>query len=159
MKKAANDQPVWHKIRKSEVHGNGVFALADIRAGARILEYLGEKITKKESDRRGWAQFDLLGHSRGAIISAILASTIPERIGHLVLLDAMSAPSVPEQDFPQQMAKFLQDKPRLLKHRGRYYSTEEKAIAARTKNGLSAQAARALARRGGWFPVFPENRL
>jgi SET domain-containing protein len=58
MTKTATDQPPWHQIRKSKVHGNGVFARADISEGTRILEYLGEKITKKESDRRGWAQFE-----------------------------------------------------------------------------------------------------
>jgi len=58
MTKAADDQPVWHKIRKTKVHGNGVFASDDIPSGVRILEYLGEKITKKESDRRGWALFE-----------------------------------------------------------------------------------------------------
>lgn len=58
MTKTAEDQSLWHKIRKSKVHGNGVFASADIPEGTRILEYLGEKITKKESDRRGWAQFE-----------------------------------------------------------------------------------------------------
>ena len=58
MTEAATDQPVWHKIRKSKVHGNGVFASHDIPEGAKILEYLGEKITKQESDKRGWTQFD-----------------------------------------------------------------------------------------------------
>lgn len=58
MTKTALDQPLLHKIRKSKVHGNGVFARDDISEGTRILEYLGEKITKKESDRRGWAQFE-----------------------------------------------------------------------------------------------------
>lgn len=58
MKKSSEELPVWHKIRKSKVHGNGVFALKDVPEGQRILEYLGEKITKKESDRRGWAQFE-----------------------------------------------------------------------------------------------------
>lgn len=46
-------------IRESKVHGNGVFARGDISEGTRILEYLGEKITKKESDKRGWAQFEV----------------------------------------------------------------------------------------------------
>jgi len=58
MAKAKEDQAVWHVIRKSKVHGNGVFARDDIPAGSQILEYLGEKITKKESDRRGWKQFE-----------------------------------------------------------------------------------------------------
>jgi len=59
---------VWHKIRKSKVHGDGVFALADIPEGSRILEYLGEKITKKESDRRGWAQFEKAKESGDAAV-------------------------------------------------------------------------------------------
>ena len=47
MTKAAVDQPVWHKIRKSKVHGNGVFASDYIPEGARILEYLGEKLPRR----------------------------------------------------------------------------------------------------------------
>ena len=42
-----------HEVRKSSIHGNGVFARCDIKAGERILEYLGEKIDKEESNRRG----------------------------------------------------------------------------------------------------------
>ena len=40
-------------IKKSTIHGNGVFAARDIKEGERIIEYLGEKITKEESNRRG----------------------------------------------------------------------------------------------------------
>lgn len=40
-------------VKKSTIHGNGVFAARDIKAGERIIEYLGEKITKEESNRRG----------------------------------------------------------------------------------------------------------
>lgn len=42
-----------YKIRKSPIHGNGVFAARDIKNGERIMEYLGEKISKEESNRRG----------------------------------------------------------------------------------------------------------
>ena len=48
-----------HSIRESTVHGNGVFASGDIPEGARILEYLGERISENESDKRGWAQFEI----------------------------------------------------------------------------------------------------
>ena len=43
-------------IKKSTIHGNGVFAARDIKEGERIIEYLGEKITKEESNRRGLEQ-------------------------------------------------------------------------------------------------------
>jgi hypothetical protein len=36
----------------SAIHGTGGFAKADIAAGARVIEYVGEKITKAESLHR-----------------------------------------------------------------------------------------------------------
>lgn len=39
--------------RKSKIHGWGIFAKKDIPKGIKIIEYVGEKITKKESERRG----------------------------------------------------------------------------------------------------------
>ncbi len=40
------------KVRKSTIHGSGVFALRRIRKGARIVEYTGERISHAEADRR-----------------------------------------------------------------------------------------------------------
>ena len=40
-------------VKKSEIHGMGVFAARDIAEGGFIIEYLGEKIDKEESNRRG----------------------------------------------------------------------------------------------------------
>ncbi len=40
-------------IKRSRIHNRGVFAARDIRKGAKIIEYIGEKITKAESARRG----------------------------------------------------------------------------------------------------------
>lgn len=44
-----------YELRKSPIHGMGVFALRDIAKGERIMPYLGEKIDKAESNRRGLA--------------------------------------------------------------------------------------------------------
>jgi SET domain-containing protein len=44
--------PPWHKVRKSKIHGNGVFANRRIRKGTRILEYLGDRITHRQADKR-----------------------------------------------------------------------------------------------------------
>lgn len=38
--------------RNSRIHGRGVYAVAPIRKGARILEYIGERISHAEADRR-----------------------------------------------------------------------------------------------------------
>jgi SET domain-containing protein len=39
-------------VRKSSIHGRGVFALTDIPKGTRLMEYLGERITHEEADER-----------------------------------------------------------------------------------------------------------
>ena len=42
---------LWYK-KTSKVHGNGLFALQNIAKGSKIIEYIGDKVTKKEGDRR-----------------------------------------------------------------------------------------------------------
>jgi len=37
-------------VKKSSVHNKGVFAKKNIKKGTKIIEYVGKKITKKESD-------------------------------------------------------------------------------------------------------------
>lgn len=39
-------------VRKSGIHGRGVFALAAIAKGTRLIEYLGERMSHQEADRR-----------------------------------------------------------------------------------------------------------
>lgn len=44
-------QPLF-EVRRSPVHGQGAFALRRIRKGTRIVEYLGERVSHAEADRR-----------------------------------------------------------------------------------------------------------
>jgi SET domain-containing protein len=44
--------PPLIEVRDSRLHGLGVFALEPIARGARILEYLGERVSHQEADRR-----------------------------------------------------------------------------------------------------------
>jgi len=46
------------EVRESVIHGRGVFASRNIKEGELLFEYLGERISKKESDDRAWAQID-----------------------------------------------------------------------------------------------------
>jgi SET domain-containing protein len=39
-------------VRRSQVHGRGVFARRRIRKGTRIIEYIGERVSHTEADRR-----------------------------------------------------------------------------------------------------------
>ncbi|MBL8012525.1 MAG: SET domain-containing protein-lysine N-methyltransferase [Candidatus Omnitrophica bacterium] len=38
--------------RRSSIHGYGVYARCDIVKGTQIIEYVGEKITKREAEKR-----------------------------------------------------------------------------------------------------------
>ena len=50
MKRASGADSI--EVRDSALHGLGVFATRAIAKGTRVLEYLGERITHKEADRR-----------------------------------------------------------------------------------------------------------
>ncbi|MEM9227153.1 MAG: SET domain-containing protein-lysine N-methyltransferase [Verrucomicrobiota bacterium] len=45
------DKPYW-ELRNSSIHNQGMFAARTIPAGERVIQYVGEKISKKESTRR-----------------------------------------------------------------------------------------------------------
>ena len=49
---ASQTEAPWHIVKTSSIHNRGVFAARDIPKGTKILEYYGELITKKESQRR-----------------------------------------------------------------------------------------------------------
>ena len=40
------------EVRNSPVHGRGVFAVAPIKKGTRILEYLGDRVSHEAADKR-----------------------------------------------------------------------------------------------------------
>ena len=42
---------LWFK-KKSHVHGRGLFAVQNIKKGSNVIEYIGDKVTKKEGDKR-----------------------------------------------------------------------------------------------------------
>jgi len=52
MTTTAEPSKPWHVVRRSKLHGNGVFAARKIPAGTQIIEYLGARISAEEADRR-----------------------------------------------------------------------------------------------------------
>lgn len=52
----SSDVPEKVVVKDSPIHGSGCFAAVRLCRNARLLEYVGEKITKEESERRGWRQ-------------------------------------------------------------------------------------------------------
>lgn len=51
MNGAKRAKPLYF-VRRSGIHGRGVFAARGIRKGTRIIEYKGERVTHAEVDRR-----------------------------------------------------------------------------------------------------------
>lgn len=42
----------WIKVRNSSIHGKGVFAAKRIPKGTRVIEYVGDRISHEEADKR-----------------------------------------------------------------------------------------------------------
>lgn len=51
------------EVRNSEIHGRGVYAIRPIKKGARVIEYLGERISHYEADSRYELKSDDDGHT------------------------------------------------------------------------------------------------
>src|SRR5439155_25130766 len=47
-----NGREPLYVVRRSRIHGRGVFAARRIGKGTRIVEYEGERISNSEADRR-----------------------------------------------------------------------------------------------------------
>jgi SET domain-containing protein len=52
-----------YQVRRSRIHGRGVYATRLIPAGTRIVEYLGERISHQEADARYEDKADDDGHT------------------------------------------------------------------------------------------------
>jgi len=61
-KKYTGDIPKVNKeyitLKKSGIHNKGVFAKVNISKGVKVIEYVGEKISKAESDKRADKEID-----------------------------------------------------------------------------------------------------
>ncbi len=58
-----NRKPAKVQIRKSRIHGLGLFACENIARGRFVIEYAGEKLTNKEASRRE-RFYEKIGYTR-----------------------------------------------------------------------------------------------
>jgi SET domain-containing protein len=61
-KRAAAADPLY-VVRRSRIHGRGVYAARRIRSGTRIIEYIGDRISHEEADARYEMKGDDDGHT------------------------------------------------------------------------------------------------
>jgi len=55
------------EVRESKIHNKGVFAARDIPKGTRIIEYVGEIITKAEAEKRVTETTENANEENGAV--------------------------------------------------------------------------------------------
>lgn len=103
------------------------------------------------ADAMGWQQFALMGHSRGAMMSLLAAAAFPERVTHLILIDALGPPPVAPATAQQRMVNSLGELQRRLQRPTSCYPTYDDAINARCQSRFSPvtrASAELLAERG-----------
>ncbi len=102
------------------------------------------------ADQLGWQKFSLLGHSRGAICCFLAASTLPERITHLALIEGVYPSSSTAEETPEVLATSVKALLASQNRAKRYYDSFDQAVSARAKGfvPVSMDDARVLAMHG-----------
>lgn len=102
------------------------------------------------ADQMGWERFSLLGHSMGAIVSVLLAGSMPERIERLALIDGLVPYTGEPETSPQKLGEALRAQLALPNKRKPVYEAIDRAVEARMKGvgAVSREAAELLASRG-----------
>jgi pimeloyl-ACP methyl ester carboxylesterase len=86
------------------------------------------------ADTLGWQRFGLLGHSRGAIIAALLAAVIPERIRAVGLIDGLWAQTCEPGQVVAQMARSLTSEN--FHRSGRVFGSLDEMVRLRMASGF-----------------------
>jgi pimeloyl-ACP methyl ester carboxylesterase len=102
------------------------------------------------AEQLGWQQFSLLGHSLGAIISVILAASLPERVTRLALIDGLMPMTGEADTMAERMGRALQAQAALADKRKPVYRDQSHAAEVRMRGvvAVSREAAELLAQRG-----------
>lgn len=102
------------------------------------------------ADQLQWQRFGLLGHSRGAMISTILAATCPERVNYLGLVDGIVPFPIKEGEALEQLKRAVQGALSIQTKSRTLYDSFDAAVKAREQGfiALGHEDAQVLAERG-----------
>lgn len=102
------------------------------------------------ADQLGWGQFNLIGHSRGAMIAFLASGTFPERIAHLIMLEGIAPITAEPDEAPEILAKSISFLHACQRREKPVYGTFGEAVQARERGfvPVSHQDALCLARHG-----------
>ena len=118
----------------------------------------------KVIDRLGWKDCTIMGHSRGAMISALLTATMPEHIRSLITLDGLVPDPQEDADFVHQLRDSLRYTARIATRSQRHFSSVEDFVERRQRYGVTGDiaarfAARALEKSEDGFRLRGDQRL
>ena len=101
-------------------------------------------------DHFGWARADLLGHSLGGTLVSLFAAACPERVGSLLLIEALGPLTATlDEALPRLRSALDQHAAFGARRPLRVFATLDEAVAARVSvNDLSDAGARAIVMRG-----------
>jgi len=127
-------------------HSRSGFRSAD--SGYDIWQDIGDVIAVAE--QMGWDRFALLGHSRGAIVSALVAGTFPNIITHCMLIDSYFPIPNKTGNAAAQLARAIAEAKRFSSLSPSAFDSFEDAVQARANGfiALQPEAATILAERG-----------
>lgn len=97
-----------------------------------------------------WKKFGLIGHSRGAMISTLIAGTFPERVSHLATIESFIPQVIDADKAASQLASAIESVLNIHARPKNTYESFLKAVEAREKGLLKLchEDALVLAKRG-----------
>lgn len=95
------------------------------------MEYAANMV--EVADKLRWEQFIAVGHSMGGGLSSVLASTLPDRVTALVLVENIGLSHRPASEAPDFFAKAIVAKRNMQRHEGSVYSSIEEAVEQRMR--------------------------
>ena len=135
------------ELRAIDLAGQGRSDFRSADAGYDLISDLRDLYELTKVFEEG--PIDLVGHSRGAIVAALFAAIVPEKVNRLVLIDSIEPFSRKLSHLPQDLADSLRGNSSLSGRSGTLYETQDAALVARMQSQIpvSRQSAKLLAER------------
>ena len=98
----------------------------------------------------GWSEFNLVGHSMGAMIGTAFSAAFPDRVRKLFMIDSIGLVTTPLEETTTQLRRAILSRAQIAKRKqkGAYGSFEDAVNARVQAGGVSLEEAQILAKRG-----------